>query len=351
MAIFVILSNRFFSLFPHIVDSFYSEGIFLGIRYLYDFSLGLLPFPIIYLIIFVLLILAFNFARKIKKSSVSGKTKLGFVLKGLVNFVSIVIICFYVFWGYNYLRPTIAESLSLEIKALGLEKVQKESSQLSQSLRFMRAGLSKDSIALDQSYFETEIEVELRKNVKNVLLDMGFKVGGRVRTRLIQPKGVLLRFSTAGIYIPHSFEGHVDKGMHPLQWPFAMAHEMTHAYGFTDEGECNFIAYLATTQSADPLIRYCGSLSYWRYLVSVLRRGDKEGYRSAYELIGPGVEADLAEMRKYQNRYPDLIPQIRNAIYNQYLKSHGIKEGIISYSKVLLLVDAWNRKNQALLEK
>ena len=159
-----------------------------------------------------------------------------------------------------------------------------------------------------------------------------------------------MRFSTAGIYIPHAFEGHVDGGMHHIQWPNAIAHEMTHGYGFTDEGECNFIAYLASIQSDDKFIRYSGLISYWRYLISNLKRADRSAFNEIWDKIPLSVRADLADIRIYQNRYPDLIPRIRNAIYNRYLKSHGVKEGLMSYSQIVLLVDAWNRKNQETIE-
>jgi len=38
------------------------------------------------------------------------------------------------------------------------------------------------------------------------------------------------------------------------------------------------------------------------------------------------------------------MPKVRNAVYDSYLKSHGVKEGLRSYSRMILLVDAWNRK-------
>ena len=40
---------------------------------------------------------------------------------------------------------------------------------------------------------------------------------------------------------------------------------MAHGYGVADEGACNFIAWLACSQSRDQWIRFGGALTYWRY--------------------------------------------------------------------------------------
>ena len=88
---------------------------------------------------------------------------------------------------------------------------------------------------------------------------------GRVRVRQPWPNGFLLRWSTAGIYIPQTGEGHIDRGLLAVQKPFTIAHEMAHGYGVADEGACNFIAWLACSQSRDPWVRFGGALTYWRY--------------------------------------------------------------------------------------
>jgi len=41
---------------PEIIEQYYSQGIFLGIRSVIDSTFGLLPFPLIYLFFFLLIV-------------------------------------------------------------------------------------------------------------------------------------------------------------------------------------------------------------------------------------------------------------------------------------------------------
>lgn len=51
-----------------------------------------------------------------------------------------------------------------------------------------------------------------------------------------------------------------------LFYPFLLAHESSHHQGYYQENEANFIAFLACTQSEDPLVRYAGYLEIYYYV-------------------------------------------------------------------------------------
>ena len=65
---------------------------------------------------------------------------------------------------------------------------------------------------------------------------------------------------------------HVDKGLHELAQPYIMAHEVSHAFGVTDEGECNFLAALICRNSAHALLNYSGGLYELQRLYAALIR-------------------------------------------------------------------------------
>lgn len=44
------------------------------------------------------------------------------------------------------------------------------------------------------------------------------------------------------------------------------------------------------------------------------------------------------------DRYPDLIPALQYRVYDAYLKSQGIREGMLNYDRVLVLTHAWRAK-------
>ncbi|MEZ4685085.1 MAG: DUF3810 family protein [Bacteroidia bacterium] len=57
----------------------------------------------------------------------------------------------------------------------------------------------------------------------------------------------------------------MTRALHHLEVPVTAAHEMGHALGFTDEGVCNFLGYLACIDSDEPLLQYAGRLAVARW--------------------------------------------------------------------------------------
>ena len=69
--------------------------------------------------------------------------------------------------------------------------------------------------------------------------------------------------------------------------------------------------------------------------------------------LDSNVRRDLIAVMDEMDKYPDILPKVRDAVYNSYLKSHGIKGGIANYSTVVDLVMRWkvSDRNKALKEK
>ncbi|RQH28738.1 DUF3810 family protein, partial [Okeania hirsuta] len=78
-----------------------------------------------------------------------------------------------------------------------------------------------------------------------------FPASSNARAYKIYPKGIFMRFSSSGLYFPFTGQGQVDAGLHPLQWPYVMTHEMGHAYGFGDEGLA-LLGYVACASAEVP---------------------------------------------------------------------------------------------------
>ena len=65
---------------------------------------------------------------------------------------------------------------------------------------------------------------------------------------------------------------------------------------------------------------------------------------NVYASMLPGVKADLKAIRKDINRYPDILPWFRDVIYDLYLKSHGMSDGLASYDGIISLVLTWKKE-------
>ncbi|MEL7124212.1 MAG: DUF3810 family protein [Bacteroidota bacterium] len=331
LAIFSIVLKVISSDYPQFVETFYSRGLFLAIRWSIDYIIGWIPIPLIYLFFTVIIIWTFFTLRKIIKSESKWYKKIFETIFSFVTFTSALIFFFFFLWGYNYNRIPIEQQLQLDAKPLTLDELREELLWATEEVVEMR---NKLSLYYSENPYELELpentEKELRQSLETWLDQNGYPTVGRVRGRWLYPKGIFLRFSSAGLYFPFTAEGHIDAGMHELQHPATMAHELGHGYGFGDEGTCNFLSLMACHTTDNIFLKYSGYLDYWQTVAYNYRRYDREGFVAIRnEKLSDACKKDLEAIGATLRKYPDLMPRVRNAAYNTYLKSQGIKEGIL----------------------
>ncbi|MCI4669371.1 MAG: DUF3810 domain-containing protein [Bacteroidia bacterium] len=332
-----------FSINPDFTEVVYSRGLFQLFRVIYDFSLGWLPIPMLYLASLGLLLFLFWKSYKYLRKEASLLARLGRAFVNFLSFVSAVYFLFHLMWGFNYFRVPVEEQM-------GLEKVQGDTTQLIQEFEFMTRQLIEarevfdDTNALRLDMLSTSIESEVRSKLEEALSEYGFPVVGRVRGRRLYPEGFLINMGATGIYIPFVLEGHLDGALPAAAVPSTLAHEMAHGYGFGDEGSCNFWAYLACERSEDPVVKYSGRFEYWIYVARQYRKVFPERYRARRKLLPKGVLNDIRLLNETYRKYPGFFPKTSDYVYNEYLKSQGIKEGTLNYSRVVQLVISWRMK-------
>ena len=325
---------------PLTVERWYSRGIFNGIRTILDFTIGWLPIPGLYCIGGIALL--FGLARLLRKGRPrrSPLSRLLHFAFAILNFCCLVIAIFLALWGFNYARQPLVQQMDIQAKPLSIE-----ATRIVLDRQTAKAFAARKAVAMPLSdEIGHQLKDTIRQSVKDLLRSLNYPNHGLPRLHILWPKGTLLHISTAGFYSPWTGECHVDGGLHPLDMPFVIAHEYFHAYGFTDEGICNFLAYLACRRSTHPALRYSAELNYWQYLAGSYRRLRPDEYRSFYYELPEEIKDDLKAMREYLDRYPDILPKVRNMVYDTYLKSQGITEGLENYNKIVMLVEAWREK-------
>ncbi len=331
-----------------LLERFYSRGAYLVLHRLQSLVAVLSPMPLIYLLLLsLLLFLAFRLHRWWRKTD-SLAAKCRSLLGGSLSLFSALGFFFLLLWGLNYGRQPVEERLQLKPKPLTQEELLEEYKRVSDLLQAERKTLlssfenRSDTLALELPRVSEKL---VREALEMVLAEQGYPVNLHIPLRELHP-GTLLRIGTAGVYLAWSGEGHYDGGLHSLQKPFVMAHEMAHGYGFGDEGICNFWAWLACSRSDSPALRYSALLAYWRYLRAALRNLSPVTFHQAEARLPKGLRADLLAIQKQMARYPDILPRLRNSLYETYLKSQGVKEGMKSYSRLPMLVKAWRAKDE-----
>jgi hypothetical protein len=343
LGIIAISFRALFSSYPHLAETYYSRGAFPLIRIFIDYLLAWFPIPLIYIFTLALLAyLTYNIRRWWRDESRGIGEKTIAASLSVLSFIGTGLFLFLFLWGYNYNRLPIEDQLALELSPLSLKELKEEFYQETAIIKELRRQIpDADTDPISADYFPNDLENTLREEVEAWLKRHGFNVVGRVRGRNVWPKGIFLRFSSSGLYFPFTGEGHIDAGLHPLQKVPVMAHELSHGYGFGDEGTCNFLAYVCLEHAENPAIAYAAHLSHWRTLAINYLQYEPEAYRAYRESLPLGIQSDLDAINEVLRRYPDIMPKLRYYAYDAYLKAQGIDEGIKNYNRVTMMVRAW----------
>ena len=339
LAIMVILYNVFFP--DGLSDRYYYFIFFPFVRNIFGSFWSYLPFAAIYIILGITLVLIYFVVQKTIHLIKSRKYLNALIL--LPTLATFYFSIFYLAWAFNYKSPDLSARLQLATPVIDTSFIIRELQLVTLNLTKLRNHISKDTAALDIKFRPENLQTILRRSQKEILTQWQLPNRGEVMVRPLYPKGSLLIFSTAGIYLPFSFEGHFDPGLSHLQSVFVIAHEMGHGYGLTSEADCNFLALLTCMNAENDYIKYTGLLTYWRYLMAELRdKAPYSFYRYAYHrpLF---VRNDITAIYDALDKYPDILPVIRDIIYDSYLKANGIAEGIKSYDRIIEMVIAWNK--------
>lgn len=332
---------------PEWIEHYYSRGFFKIIRWIIDGIFGWLPFPLLYLFVPLMLWWGIKTFRDFWQWSAPRGKKAVSAFSSVAAFIFGGIFIFLLMWGFNYGRVPLEDSLGISVEPVSKEalwqELQEETTEIIR-LRKMIHGVTDSALTAD--FLPPNLEDHLRTNLVGALQREHLPATGTVRVHYIYPKGIFLRFSSSGLYFPYTGQGQVDGGLHPLQWPYVITHEMGHGYGFGDEGTCNFLAWWACSRSADPAVAYMGRLAYWRTVAANNIAYDRDKYFAFRETLPAGIIADLEAINENLLAYPDIMPKLRYYAYDSYLKAQGINEGIKNYNRVIMLVRGWKERRE-----
>jgi Protein of unknown function (DUF3810) len=341
------LINLWSSTQNNFIEQYYSNGFFQIVRFLFDNTLGRLPIPAFYIFWLGVIVYWIWQIKKAPKIAILWQ-KASFWLLKIVGFAAIILGLFYWLWGFNYHRMPVSKTIGLSLiplDSVALWDELKIETRICDSLRFVL--IKNDTLALnDERFFPKNIEDTVRVAVENWLTRHHYPTFASVRGRVVSPQGILLGFGASGLYWPFIGEGNIDAGLHPLQKLPTMAHEMSHGYGFGDEGICNFIAFAACYQHTNPYIAYSNHLTYWRTVAANCLRSNPMRYQTTfYPYIPAGLRQDIRAIHRQMDKFEEFFPKVRYQVYDSYLKSQGIEVGMLNYDEVMMLVRALRNVN------
>ena len=161
------------------------------------------------------------------------------------------------------------------------------------------------------------------------------------RAKPIMASGLMCDMGLTGIYTYYTGEANVNTEYPDYSLTFVTAHEFAHQRGINRENEANFMAFLVTTASDDPFLRYSGYLYMYQYLSSALYSADKELYKEVRAGLDERAIEDIRASNAVTLAHSDSpLRDVTEKINNAYLQSNGTP-GTVSYGYVVRLAVAY----------
>ena len=126
--------------------------------------------------------------------------------------------------------------------------------------------------------------------------------------------------------------------MPDMEKPFAACHELSHLRGYMNEGEANYIGWLACIDSDDKAFRRSGWLIGWMYAGNALKRIDPQRYDELCERLPAHAASEIEEDRLFWSSHEGKVSEVQDRVNDAYLKANGQKDGIRSYGMVTTLM-------------
>jgi hypothetical protein len=249
----------------------------------------------------------------------------------VATLAAVLYLVFVAIWGLNYRRLPLKDKIAFDGTAV-------TPSSLVALAKRSAAEANNTHGAAHNAGWTTPVDGQgsLQRGFDRAASSLGVK--WPVRTA--RPKSTLLDFyfrsaGVAGMTDPFFLETLVATDLLPFERPFVVAHEWSHLAGFNDEGEANFLGWLAAL-GGNEQARYSAWLFMYGQTAGSLSASDR---KAVADLLQEGPRADLQAIaaRVARNVNP-AVAQAGWRAYDQYLKANRVDAGVASYSTVVELV-------------
>lgn len=339
--ILFIISLILFIFTPSSINaSVYKHSIYPFIREILNQTLGKFPFPSTFIVLPLMVIglIFFPLRQILKKKYITA-------IVHTVCYLFFLMSSFLWIWGFHYNNPILVPQPKLEEHPIQQEKIMSSFHRAEN----LRKQLLTDSISPiwnrnTLQLVEDSGRIWLEKAI-NLLGDRPTKASNKVS---FWPNGFILRWGIVGMYFPFSGESTVDGGLHQIRFPSTTLHEWAHSMGYTNEGDCNLLAYLAAQYSDDPFVKYSAEMERLREEMFFAAMQNPVLYDTLKMHLPPIIEKDLIDIRNHHSRYRGKMSDMGNWINDQYLKTlsgdHGVDEYWLWVIKLHIIEDEFQQE-------
>ena len=145
----------------------------------------------------------------------------------------------------------------------------------------------------------------------------------------------------SGFYFPFTGEANLNDESPACYLPANICHELAHQQGIATEQECNFVGILAAITAESPAYQYSGYLMGYVHLSNALYRAAPEQWQAIRDSLPDTVRADLRQNSAYWAQFDGLVNTAATKVYDGFLKSNGLTDGVQNYGTVVDLLLAY----------
>ncbi len=316
---------------PVVVERLYSTRVYLALQSLLTSWSNRVPIALLDLLIAGVGLVWIGLAVRDVRSATTWFLSALRILARTIVWSAACYLIFLAAWGLNYRRLRLVDKLSFDASAVTAEAARAAGGLTAVRLNTLHAQAHAEGWAAADA---------VDPSLANAFARAVHEVGIRRTIVVARPKRTALdwyfrRAGVDGMTDPLFLETLVARGILPFERPFVVAHEWSHLAGIADEGEANFVGWLACVRG-----RVGDQYSGWLFLYSELARAVTARDRAMLAAtLGPGPRADLQAIRDRFAR--EVNPQVSTAgwwVYDSYLKANRVEAGAASYAEVVRLV-------------
>ena len=310
------------------------------------YTLGFIPFSLgdfLYAALVILLILWL--IRRLRQKFKNPKIWIPDALASL----SVLYFCFHLFWGFNYYRLPLHESLEIENEYTTENLVKLTETLIEKSNQLHSELAENDSTKVIYTYSKDELfEITLDgyDHIEKQFPELTYN-GAALKRSLYSLPLTYMGFN--GYLNPLTNEAQVNTLIVPYKIPTTSSHEVGHQLGFAKENEANFIACLVTMNHPNKKFRYSGYTFALSYCLSELYRRDQVRAEELIATMNEGILENYREVDVFWQQHTNPLEPVFKATYNRYLIANNQADGMKSYSYVVaLLVNYFDHTRNAL---
>ena len=330
-----ILILKIISFFPEMVESFYSNGVYVWISKFSRIGLGKIPFSVGDLIYFTVIFFIFRYFWNKRKS---WKTDWKSNFLQILSFLSVFYFMFHLLWAINYYRIPLFEKMKINTEYSDEDLLAFTKKLIVKTNAIHRQIEKNDSLKIVFPYTQQQVFVMNLDGYESLAKQYPFfkYENPSVKKSLISLPLTYMGFG--GYLNPFTNEAQVNYLGPMYNFPTTTCHEMAHQLGYASESEANFIGFLASIKNENLYFQYSGYTLALRYCLINWKIRDEKTFDQLKKTVYPGILSNYKESEDFWKQYESFIETGFKIFYDNFLKFNQQKDGLESYSKFVDLM-------------